>query len=85
VFFGLATLNLRVDSCMFEKRFLMLAERLALEFLCRFFGITMSEGLFLAVFFGFQLEARCVSKNDGLPYWFCVVVMFVSCWRLFTL
>jgi len=26
VFFGLATLNLRVDSCMFEMRFPMLAE-----------------------------------------------------------
>jgi hypothetical protein len=37
VFFGLATLNLRVDSCMYEMRFLMLTERLALEFLCRFF------------------------------------------------
>jgi len=37
VFFGLAALNLRVDSCMFEMRFLMLAEGRALEFLLLFF------------------------------------------------
>jgi hypothetical protein len=37
VFFGLAALNLRVDSCMFEMRFLMLAERLALGISLLFF------------------------------------------------
>jgi hypothetical protein len=37
VFFGLAALNLRVDSCMFEMRFLMLAGGSALEFLLLFF------------------------------------------------
>jgi hypothetical protein len=37
VFFRLAALNLRVDSCMFEMRFLMLAERLALGIPLPFF------------------------------------------------
>jgi hypothetical protein len=37
----------------------------------------MSEELFFAVFFGFQLEVGCVSKNGGLPYWFCVVEIFM--------
>jgi hypothetical protein len=37
VFFGLAALNLRVDSCMFEMGFLMLAEGSTLEILLLFF------------------------------------------------
>jgi hypothetical protein len=36
-FFRACVLNLRVDSCMFEKRFLMLAERLALGITLPFF------------------------------------------------
>ena len=40
-FFGLAMLNLRVDSCMFEMRFLMLAERLALEISLLFFLVSL--------------------------------------------
>ena len=40
----------------------------------------MSEKPFFRCFFGFQLEAKCVAKNDGFPYWFCVVVILVSCW-----
>jgi hypothetical protein len=37
VFFGRFVLNLRVDSCMFETRFLMLAEGSTLEILSCFF------------------------------------------------
>jgi hypothetical protein len=37
VFFGLAALNLRVDSCMFETRFLMFAESRALGISLLFF------------------------------------------------
>jgi hypothetical protein len=42
-FFGLAALNLRVDSCMFEMRFLMLAEGSALGISLLFFLESLCE------------------------------------------
>jgi hypothetical protein len=64
VFFGLAALNLPVDSPMFEKRFLMLAERLALgiPFLF-FFGTTNREKLFFAVFSVFSLKQSAFQRT----------------------
>jgi hypothetical protein len=51
MFFRLAALNLRVDSCMFENRFLMLAERLALGISLLFFLESLwVKGCFLLFF-----------------------------------
>ena len=38
-----------------------------------FLGTTVVMKAAFSWFFGFQLEAKCVSKNDDFPYWFCVV------------
>jgi len=81
MFFGLAALNLRVDLCMFEMRFLMLAEgsrsKCSLPF---FFGITMGEGLFLAVFLDFSLKQSAFQRTMIFHIGF-VLLIFVS-WRV---
>jgi hypothetical protein len=43
------------------------------KFLCRFFWESQFLKAVFCCFFGFQLEAGWVSKNDGLPYcfWCC--------------
>jgi hypothetical protein len=70
VFFGLAALNLRVDSCMFETGFLMLAGGSRSESSLLFF---LEQ---LCVRGCFSLVSRisawniCASKNEGLPYCF---------------
>ena len=62
--FGLAALNLRVDSCMFEMRFLMLSETCALGISWLFFfGITMGEDLFFAVFLDFSLKQGVLQRT----------------------
>ena len=51
-----------------ETRFPMLAEgSTSGSSLPLFLGITMVRVVFRC-FFGFQLEAKCVSKNDYFPY-----------------
>ena len=73
-------LNLRVDSCMFETRFPMLAERLALGITLLFFlGTTMCRGLFFAVFSGFSLEQSTFQRTMVCRIVF-VLLGSLSCW-----
>jgi hypothetical protein len=71
-FFRLDTLNLRVDSCMFEKRFPMLTEGSRSESSLLFFlGTTMSEGLFFAGLLYFSLKQRVFQRTMAFHIGLC--------------
>jgi len=70
-FFRLATLNLRVDSCMFEMRFPMLAERLALGITLPFF----LEPLWVKGCFSLVFWISAWSKVFFKERWFAILVL----------
>jgi hypothetical protein len=74
VFFGLASLNLHVDMCMFEMGFLMLAEgSRSGSSLLFFLGTTMSEKLFSAGFSGFSLKQSTFQRTAAFHIVFVLV------------
>ena len=77
VFFWVRVLNLRFNFPMLKSDFPCWLKVVDQKFLCRFAWNHYAWRAVFGCFFGFQLEAGCVSKNDGLPYCFCVVVIFV--------